>query len=261
MKKLGTQFGVAVLSTLSLLSVAPSSAQAADLSLRKDLLDTFTDQFVQTERKAFDELALPQLDTSNLYWDGEGSVDVFFIDEGAAYKNQLLFSANDGPLKTIFENVSSKESTLASDDGVLDLGEGKSLMSFSEPTQLSFFIKANGFNGGKNIFGADAYANTKVGGKDVNTDGLSHLIAYEYFDEVEQENYTIIGFEDLWGEKGATGGKNQNSDRDFNDVVFAVRGLTYGKPDSKEVPEPSALLGLLGITLLGGKSLKRKLAA
>lgn len=258
MNKLGAQLGVAALSALSLVSLSTSSAQAAGLSLRGDLLDTFS-TYVQNEGAAFDELALPQLDASNLYWDGEGDVEVFFIDEGAGFKNQLLFSANEGPLEMIFENISSTQSTLSSADGVLDLGEGRSITSFDGPTQLSFFIKSNGYNGGKNVYGSNEYTGKSIGGQTVNGDGLSHLIAYDYFDEVEQENYTIIGFEDLWGEKDATGGKNQKSDRDFNDVVFAVKGLSYGNPE--EVPEPSALLGLLGITLLGGKSLKRKLEA
>ena len=256
MNKSGIKLGLAA-STLSLMTFAPS-AEAAGLNLRGDLLDTFFG-YVQNEGQAFDELALPQLDAANLFWDGVDPVEVFFIDEGAGFKNQLLYSVNDQPLEMIFDNVSSTQSTLSDWDGALDLGEGRNLGTFDGPTQLSFFTRANGFNGGTNLFGANEYTSTTVEGETVNGDGLTHLIAYEYFDDVEQETYTIIGFEDLWGEKGATGGRNQNSDRDFNDVVFAVKGLTEGAPE--EVPEPSMLLGMLGVAALGAKGAKRKLTA
>ena len=245
MNKLATTVGVATLSTLSLLSFS-GSAQAADLSLRSDLLSRFS-QYVQSEGVAFDELALPQLDASQLYWDqGVEDVEVYFIDEGAGYKNQLLFSANDGPMNMIFNNISSTQSTLSEASGVMTLGEGKALNNFEGPTQLSFFIKSNGFNGGQNFYGADDHTGTVVDGKEINRDGLSHLVAYSYFDEVEQENYTILGFEDLWGSK------DQGSDRDFNDVVFAVKGLTNSPDDPKETPEPSALLGLVGVVAAVG---------
>ena len=65
MKKFATTLGVAALSTLSLLSFS-ASAEAADLALRSDLLTKFNASFVQTEGLAFDELALPKLDASQL---------------------------------------------------------------------------------------------------------------------------------------------------------------------------------------------------
>ena len=246
MKKLASTLGIAALSTLSLLSFS-ASAEAADLGLRSDLLTRFS-SYVQSEGVAFDELALPKLDASQLYWDqGVSDVEVFFINEGAGYKNQLFFSANDGPMNMIFDNISSTQSVLSESSGVMTLGEGKSLNNFTGPTQLSFFLKSNGYNGGQNFFGDDAYTGTSIDGKEINRDGLSHLIAYNFFDEVEQENYTILGFEDLWGTKA------QGSDRDFNDVVFAVKGLTSNPDQPKETPEPSALLGLVGLAAVVGK--------
>jgi Domain of unknown function (DUF4114)/PEP-CTERM motif len=256
MKQLATNLGLAIFSILSLLSV---SAKAEAAALRSDLLTTFSN-LVQAESVAFDELALPKLDASKLYWNGKtNNVEIFFIDEKAGFKNQLLFSANDNPLEMIYDNISSTQSTVSEPDGVLTLGEGKALRTFTDATQLSFFIRANGFNGGQDIYGDDSYANTPVAGQTVNGDGLSHLIAYDYFDDVEKVNYTIIGFEDLWGALGATGGQNQNSDRDFNDVVFAIKGLSSNNPAANnpaETPEPSAMLGLLGVALFGGLRLK-----
>lgn len=260
MKQLATKLALATLSILSLLSV---SAEAKAASLRGDLLTTFSN-FVQQEGVAFDELALPKLDASRLFWDGNtNNVEIFFLDEKAGFKNQLLFSANNNPLEMIYDNISSTQSTVSESDGVLTLGEGKALRTFTGPTQLSFFIRSNGFNGGQDIYGDNSYANTTVAGQTINGDGLSHLIAYDYFDAVEQANYTIVGFEDLWGELGATGGKNQGSDRDFNDVVFAIKGLSSKNPadnNPTETPEPSAMLGLLGVALLGATQLKRPLA-
>ncbi len=265
MKKLSTQLatrlGLATVSALSVITFS-AGAEAAGLSLRSDLLTTFN-QFVQTERVAFDELALPKLDNSKLYWDGNpNSVQAYFVNEGAGYRNQLLFGANDGPLEMIFNDISSPQSILSEANGALSLGQGAALKPFFGPTQLSFFLRANGFNGGQNIYGSDDYRNTTIGHQQVNADSLTHMIAYNYFDEVAQENYTIIGFEDLWGELGASGGKNEGSDRDFNDVVFAIKGLSYRPPsppsDPTDVPEPSTVLGLLGIVLLAGAGLQRQ---
>ncbi len=255
MKQLATKLTIATLSILSILSV---SAKAEAAALRGDLLTTFSN-LIQKERVAFDELALPKLNASSLYWDGKtNNVEVFFLNEGAGFKNQLMFGANGGPLEMIYDNISSTQSIISESDGVLTLGQGKALRTFSDPTQLSFFIRSNGFNGGQDIYGDDAHTNTTVGGQTVNSDGLSHLVAYNYFDEVEKANYTIVGFEDLWGKLGATGGKNQGSDRDFNDVVFAIKGLSTRNPS--EVPEPSALLGLLGVAALGATQIKRRAA-
>ncbi|MGC1308105.1 MAG: DUF4114 domain-containing protein [Phormidesmis sp.] len=245
MKQLAAQLSIATFTTLSTFTFA-TGAEAADLALRGDLLEVFS-SYVREERMAFNELDLPELDASNLYWNGTvDDVEVFFVNEGAAYKNQLLFTANDGPMEIIFNNISSRQSILKESSGVLSLGEGRALSGFSGPTQLSFFLKANGFNGGKNIYGSKEFMNSTVDGKTVNPDGLSHLIAYNYFDEVDQESYTIIGFEDLYGPL-----KKGGSDRDFNDVVFAVRGLVEGKPEEKDIPEPSALLGLIGLAAMG----------
>ncbi len=257
MKKLATTLGVAALSALSLLSFS-ASAEAADLGLRSDLLAKFTASFVQTEGLAFDELALPQLNASQLYWNpGVDNVEVFFINEGAGYKNQLFFSANDGPMTKIFDNISSTQSLLSESDGVMTLGEGKRLSSFDSPTRLSFFLKADGFNGGNNFFGADDHTGQIVDGQQINRDGMAHLIAYSYFDEIEKETYTILGFEDLWGSTA------DGSDRDFNDVVFAIKGLRTTRPVTpKETPEPSALLGLVGLAaVVGSRRLKRSAQA
>ena len=261
MTKTGIKIGLAAVSTLSLLAVVPTSAEAAGLSLRGDLLSRFS-SYVQAEGVAFNDPSLNKLNTTDLYWDGVDPVEVFFVDEGAGFQNQLLFRANDNPLNMIFDNVSGSGSIMDQGNAALALGEGRGLGKFDGSTQLSFFINADGNRGGTNLFGADELTGTMVDGREVNTDGLAHMIAYNYFDDIEQENYTIIGFEDLWGVEGSrnrdrNNGYNYKVDRDFNDVVFAVKGLSQGPVE--EVPEPSLLLGMLGIAALGAKGAKRKL--
>ncbi len=231
------------------------------LNLRGDLLSRFS-TYVQAEGVAFNDPSLNKLDATDLYWDGVDPVEVFFVDEGAGFQNQLLFRTNDNPLEMIFDNVSGSGSIQDQGNAALALGEGRNLGRFNGATQLSFFINADGNRGGTNLFGADELTGSMVDGREVNADRLSHMIAYNYFDEVEQENYTIIGFEDLYGEQGTrnrqmNNGYNGKVDRDFNDVVFAVKGLSQ-KPVA-EVPEPSLLLGMLGVAALGAKSAKRKL--
>ncbi|PSN20249.1 hypothetical protein C7271_03155 [filamentous cyanobacterium CCP5] len=91
---------------------------------------------VNKEREALQDSGLTLLNPEGLFWNGVDPVDVFFINEGAGDRNQLLFSANDGPKQMIFEDVSSPDSILPNQDGPLSLGEGQSLGAFSGETQL-----------------------------------------------------------------------------------------------------------------------------
>jgi membrane protein involved in colicin uptake len=106
-----------------------------------------------------------------------------------------------------------------------------------------------------------AYDNVNIFGTQTssNADGLQHVVAYAY------GNYILMGFEDLYGEKGATGGKNQASDRDFNDGVFvidigAANVQALVKPKQRKVPEPSAVLPLAGLAVFGLSRFRRRKA-
>lgn len=203
--------------------------------------------FVQAERVALPNAGLLQLDPSKLFLKQDHNVSVFFINEGATYKNQLAFAAT-GATNTsglVFNNISSRQSIISESNGALSLGDSVSLGTIKGGTQLDFWLRANGYNGGSNIFG------TKT---ESNLDRLQHVVAYAY------NNYIMLGFEDLYGDLGATGvdpltGKrNERSDRDFNDVVMVVDIGEANMRELTEVPEPSTVLAMIGAgiaTVLG----------
>lgn len=219
-----------------------SAAQALQLTQSQW---EFFNGFVQTERQAFTKLELKAINPNSMKWTGAAdSLEVYFINEGASYKNQLLFSANDGPLSMIFENVSSPNSILKNSDGPLALGEGKSLGSFEKGTEINFFLNSNGYSSGLNPAGADpdteqARSGSKLLGADAtqNRDGLQHMVAYSLGE------WTLMGFEDIIG----------GGDLDYNDTVFVVRGVA-----GASVPESSAWMGVFGAGLVGMTAFRRR---
>ncbi|MDB9313850.1 DUF4114 domain-containing protein [Spirulina sp. CS-785/01] len=194
--------------------------------LRLDYEDwkTFND-LINKERKLMDAIDLPKVDLSKLRWEGGvNDVEVYFINEGAGYRNQLFYSTDGGDNKTkIFDDLSSPNSILKNSDGPLSLGEGRDLGDFEGDTFIEFFLKSNGKNGGDHFFGFDSAE---------NPDNFDHLIGYE------MDDFVVLGFEDLWN----------GGDKDYNDTVFAVQGVTT-------VPEPASVLGILGV---GGVMLLRR---
>ncbi|MEM8503809.1 MAG: DUF4114 domain-containing protein [Cyanobacteria bacterium P01_D01_bin.1] len=279
-----------------------------------ELFDLFNG-FVNAERLALDESALPELYADSLRWDPiASSVDIFFINEGAGYRNQLMYAINGGERTTLFDDIASTESiikettakvekyenqvaklgseistleteiasgnltaeersakqeqlsdkqakqsakaeflavekTLGNDGiGALSLGDGKSIGGLSGDVAFDFFIKADGARREDGyIYGADVSE---------NPDGLQHVIAREL--QYEGDSWVLIGFEDLYGVHEDEGGI---SDRDFNDVVFAVRGLTGDRVDPEQIPEPSTAVGLLVFGALGLAQTRRRKSA
>ncbi len=289
--------------SLSLLTVTGAKAETvADGGNLKDsdmeLFELFNG-LVNSERLALDESALPELFADSLRWDKMASdIDVFFINEGAGYRNQLLYSINGAQSTMLFEDIASnesiiketadritkygnqiakldtaistleeeiasgsltaeekavKESQLADKQGkrlakaeflavektlgnngvgAMRLGDGKSIGDLSGDVAVNFFLREDGArqpNG--RLYGADPTA---------NEDGLQHIVAREL--RYKDDNWVLIGFEDLYGVHKDEGGI---SDRDFNDVVFAVRGLIGDRIEPEEVSEPMTAAGLL----------------
>ena len=209
---------------------------------------------VNEERLELQGANLLTLDPNSLFSDtGFDPIDIFFINEGASFRSSLEVSINGSSRIPVFDDIASPESILPEASGPLWLGEGRRLGSATGETSLQFFIDTNGDAPGGNVYGANA-AN--------NPDGLQHVVAQEF--EFNGESIVLIGFEDLFGPLGATGGQNQDSDRDFNDVVFAVRGVAgtpiVGDPDPDDpsVPEPASAIALLGVAAFGAAKLRRQ---
>lgn len=208
-------------------------------------------QFVQKEGIALPNSGQVKLDPSKLNLKYDYNVSVDFINEGASFRNQLAFNARGTTNKSglIFKDASCDGDGCMMGGGVkaLNIGDGVNIGNIAGGTQLDFFLKANGLNNpNNNIFGTQTAS---------NADGLQHVVAYAY------NNYIILGFEDLYGALHATGGLNQNSDRDFNDLVVV---LDIGEANVKAlisatVPEPSVTLSMFALGAVSMFGLRRRL--
>ncbi len=175
------------------------------------------------------------LDPSKLVMQNDAAARVYFLGEGAGFRNTLGFSTLGGsPLspdaQLIFPNASSSigyggtGKSIRTSDEPLVAGDFVDLGSFKAGTKLDFFIIANGFYGGKEYFSTE---------QSVNMDGVVHAVSLAS----NGSAYLIIGFEDLKG----------GGDRDYNDLVFAVE---IGSANVKAMaglgaPEPSLAMGAL----------------
>ncbi|NEO37562.1 MAG: DUF4114 domain-containing protein [Moorea sp. SIOASIH] len=205
---------------------------------------------VNPERVRIDQLDLPEIDFDNLRWEsGANDVEVFFINEGAGFRNQLFYSVDGGNIKEIvFDDVSSPLSILPNGDGPLALGQGVNVGNFAGNTFIEFFLLSDGYNGGHNYFGFDPQE---------NPDGFNHLLGYEV--EFGGDKFVMLGFEDDWISQQA----HESGDQDFNDVVFVVKGLTDTPPGSPSgsvsTPEPGTIVGtLFAFGVMGLTSVKKR---
>ncbi|TWT95871.1 hypothetical protein Pla108_29480 [Botrimarina colliarenosi] len=144
-----------------------------------------------------------RLDEDRLYLlnDSDRPVRVYYVAEGAGYRNTLGFSTAmagslvNGQRKIIFPDVS--DGTIGG-PRMLDPGDWVELGDYPRGTSFEFFIVRDAVNGGRDIFtNRDAS----------NPDGLQHLAAWLLGDR-----YVLLGFEDLMN----------GGDLDYNDVVFVV---------------------------------------
>ncbi len=220
--------------------------------------DTPFQQFVQAESVALPNSGQVKLDPNKLNLKYDHDVSVYFINEGAGYRNQLAFNATGTTNKSglLFNDISCEGAACiggAWGGNALKLGDGVKVGNITAGTQLDFWLRADGLNRGKsaNIFGTETTS---------NADGLQHAVAYAY------NNYILLAFEDLYGGlhasgiDSATGKSNEGSDRDFNDVVVV---LDIGEANVKEligatVPEPSVTLSMFGVGAVSMFGLRRR---
>ena len=216
----------------------PSVMRNAD-NTYTPLLNEIRNSFVQDERAFLNESNFFELDASTLtFVEDTEPVEIYFIDEGAGFTtNDLLVSISGGSQQTVFGDIScSVDCKLPEAEGMYRPGDGVSLGFRPAGTTLDLTLST--VNGSLN-YTASAEA---------NPDGLQHIVAFEF--EFGGEDWVIVGFEDLPGPLGGEG----NSDRDFNDVVFAIRGVVA---DPADVPEPSTMVALFSVGAFGLFGLRR----
>jgi len=209
----------------------PSVMRNADDS-HTPLLTEIIDNFVQDEKAFLNDAGLYELDASTLTFAYEAKpVEIYLIDEGAGFTtNDLLVSINGGSKQTVFGDIACPDCTLKEDHGKYLRGDGVSLGFQPAGTSLDLSLSV-----------LDLFNYTAPG--ELNPDGLQHIVAFKFGE------WTILGFEDLYG---------PDSDRDFNDVVLAIRGVRGVAANPQSVPEPSAMVALFGMGAFGLLGLRRR---
>ncbi len=244
--------------------IAASPAAAYDLQRAGDsstefhpmLGDDVFKEYVHTEGKALeaDKVARYTFDPSKLFLKYDHDVKVYFINEGANYRNKLGLTATGATEidSVLFEDIvcldedNCKYPGYRSPDvdpyyeGGVGIGDYVDVGTVKAGTQLDFWL-------GQNAYGRENY-NVWHGDTSKNSDGLQHLMAYE---DKDAPGYLILGWEDL----------TNGGDKDYNDVIFAV---DVGEDNLRElrqsesVPEPSATIALLGTAAFGLAGLRRQ---
>lgn len=196
-----------------------------------------------SESSSVNDLSSISLDPGKLVLGYDSNIRVYFLGEGAGYRNSLGFSTTGGtPLSAdaslIFPDASANTgyggngTTTRSSSAPLLAGDFVDLGSFTSGTSLDFFLIANGATGGKQFFSTTQTA---------NSDGIVHAVSLAQ----NGSAYLIIGFEDVL----------KGGDKDYNDLVFAVE---IGRKNVEHLvrlsaPEPSLAIGsaLAGMALFG----------
>lgn len=209
----------------------PSVMRNADDS-HTPLLTEMIDNFVQDEQAFLNDAGLYELDASTLTFAYDAKpVEIYFIDEGAGFiTNDLLVSINGSYKQIVFGDISCSDCTLKEDNGKYLRGDGVSLGFQPAGTSLDLSLSV-----------LDLFNYTAPG--ELNPDGLQHIVAFKFGE------WAILGFEDLYG---------PDSDRDFNDVVLAIRGVRGVAANAQSVPEPSAMVALFGMGAFGLLGLRRR---
>ncbi len=212
-----------------------------------DIVDSFQ-KFANTEAAALDltQVGARELDPNKLNLQYDHEISIFFINEGAGYRNQLGVTVTG---ETQLEEMVFADITCVQDcsytgyrapfnefgtpDGnPLAIGDYYNLGLVEGGSSLDFFLRRDGFGRSETDVW---YTDTNL-----NSDDLQHVIAYEF------NNYLVLAWEDLKG----------GGDRDYNDVVFAI---DFGEDNleqldgMKSVSEPR--FSVLGFAMVGAVGL------
>ncbi|MDX1932651.1 MAG: DUF4114 domain-containing protein [Capsulimonadales bacterium] len=186
-------------------------------------------------------IGLRKIDPNKLKIFNDSDVRVYFLGEGAGYRNSFGFNTNGagvtgGDPKLLFPDASTTVANgpnngsggSRSSSAPLLPGDFVDLGRITGGTQLNFFNISNGATGGNTVFSTQHSA---------NQDGMVHAVAYALPDSP----YLLIGFEDLWG----------GGDKDYNDVLFTIDiGLANVAKLSGPEPATPLILGLF-LTMTG----------
>lgn len=233
-------FGLAIVDTVDL-----AGSDEASAGFQANVLPSITKLVNENlgERMNFTQSANFSLDPTKLRMAVESAARVYFVGEGAGYRNTLGFNtlapgeskpttSLTATAQLIFPDASSSVSTYdpasraqRTASAPLLPGDFADLGGFAAGSTLDFFLVANGAGGGRDIWTAPASR---------NSDGINHVVAFALPDSP----YLIIAFEDLRG----------GGDRDYNDVVFAVDIGAINVQRLLSTPEPAAwaTVGALG---------------
>jgi hypothetical protein len=226
--------------------VAPVNLAASDEASKAFAIDTLPkiSDLLNTklgESVSFNNQTAYSLDPTKLLLATDSTARVYFVGEGAGYRNTLGFNAlppGSSTPKTvvtadsalIFPDVSSSVSSFdpankakRSKKEPLLPGDFVDLGKFEAGTTLDFFTIADGANGGRYAYSAPASR---------NPDQLDHVVSFVLPDSP----YLIIGFEDIFG----------GGDKDFNDVVFAVDIGAANLQKLISTPEPATWMTMMG---------------
>lgn len=205
------------------------------------------------EYKPLSNLASKALDPAKLVLSTESQVRVYFLGEGAGYRNTLGINLGgsgiaSGDPKLLFPDASSRQSflggtptaTTRTRNEPLLAGDFVDLGTLKAGQKLDFFMIADGASSASKsrVWTANAKA---------NSDGLQHMASFA----VQDSAYLLLSFEDMAG----------GGDMDYNDLVFAVE-IGAKNVQALASPEPHEVLTflLLGVVVyfvrrrMGGSS-------
>ena len=155
-------------------------------------------QFVNQEASAIDldELNARKLDATKLdIVENIDDLKVYFIHEGAGYRNQLKLTTTG---TTTAEGLIFVNGSMGSGSEQLQKGDYVSFGEVKAGSTLDFSLLANAYQN-------DSFY-TYYAGAERNLDNIQHVMAYEY------KGYLILAWEDLY----------EGGDKDYNDIVFAI---------------------------------------
>ena len=204
-----------------------------------DIIDDFQ-RFSGTEANVIDleTIGARIIEPPSLTLVADDDIEIFFINEGALYRNQLGVTATKDGVESsqiLFEDITCTRNCAYNgyrdrhiaigtpDNNPLEIGDYVALENVAAGTTLDFFIRSDGYQ--------RDFAWTLHSTAERNHDGLQHAIAYEY------QDYVVLAFEDIAG----------GGDRDYNDVIFAldVNSTNLANFSSQAVPEPKTIAGIL----------------